>query len=252
MAETFHLVQEKNVALVSCKLRKRPFECHPEGRMRSRCPRLGAPRLLGIVARNFLLAPPATPSVVAGVNQDPVRPRYEARLAPKAGNAPLHLQEGLLYGILGVNGIAKDIPRQVLHARAMHGVEALVSAQVSGPAPGSQCGILTLGIHSGRTGAAGKWLGRFHSRPPFARQGRDSSLPGQRKSHSSHSWLLTYRRPGRGKCHAHASGKPELPNCLFTADYCSGSVGDGKALSRRSLQIVLAADSSSPPVSDLF
>src|SRR5260370_23623607 len=155
--------------------------------MRSRCPRLGAPRLLGIVARNFLLAQPATPSVVAGVNQDPVRPRYEARLAPKAGNATRHLQERLLYGSRGVNGIAKDIPRQVLHARAMHGVEALVSAQVSGPATGSQCGILTLGIHSGRTGAAGKRLGRFHPRPPSAAQRRDSSLPGPPKYPKSHS-----------------------------------------------------------------
>src|SRR5260370_7540978 len=148
MAEPFHLVQQKNVALVSCKLRKRPFECHPEGRMRSRCPRLGAPRLLGIVARNFLLAQPATPSVVAGVNQDPVRPRDEARLAPKAGNAPLHLQEGLLYGILGVNGIAQDIPRQVLHARAMHGVQTLVAPQVSAPAPPNQSAILTLSTHT--------------------------------------------------------------------------------------------------------
>src|SRR5260370_30678188 len=147
--------------------------------MRSRCPRLGAPRLLGIVARNFLLAQPATPSVVAGVNQDPVRPRYEARLAPKAGNAPLHLQEGLLYGILGVNGIAQDIPRQVLHARAMYGVQTLVGARIPGPAPGSQCGIFILGFHSGLARAAGKWLARFHSRPPFARQGADSSLPEQ-------------------------------------------------------------------------
>src|SRR5256886_15306474 len=45
-----------------------------------------------------------------------------------------------------------------------------------------------------------KVLGRFHSRPPFARHGRDSSLPRQRQSHSSHSWLLAYRRPRRMKC----------------------------------------------------
>src|SRR6266481_2656738 len=216
MAETFHLVQEKNVALVSCKLRKRPFECHPEGRMRSWCARLVARRLPGIVARNFLLAQPAAPSVVAGVNQDPVRPRYEARLAPKAGNAPLHLQEGLLYGILGVNGIAQDIPCQVLHARAMHGVQTLVGARIPGPASSSQCGIFILGIHSGRTGAAGKWLGRFHSRPPFARQGRNSNLPGQRKSHSSHSWLLTYRRPGAAKRQAWMPGTHVSTNCLFS------------------------------------
>src|SRR2546430_11387498 len=59
---------------------------------------------------------------------------------------------------------------------------------------------LASGIPDGRTGAASKVLGRFHSRPPFARHGSDARLPRQRQSHSSHSWLLAYRRPRRMKC----------------------------------------------------
>src|SRR6266852_3014363 len=199
MTETFDLIQEKDIALVLSEFGERPLQCHAEGRMRYWRARLGARRLFGIVVRDFLLAQPAAPCVVAGVDQDPVGPGHETRLAAKAGDAALHFQEGFLYGVFGVTGIAKDIPRQVLHSSAMYRVETLVGAQIAGPAGRNQCGIFALGIRDGPVGTDYKVLGRFHSRPPFARQGRDSSLPRQRKSHSSHSWLLTYRRPGGAK-----------------------------------------------------
>src|SRR5260370_27506307 len=144
--------------------------------MRSRRAGLLARRLLGIVVRDFFLAQPAAPRVVAGVDEDPVSPGDETRLAAKAGDAALHFQKRLLYGVFGVDGIAKNIPRQVLHARTMHRIQTLVGAQVAGPAGSGQCGILTQRIHDGWAGAASKVLGRFHSRPPFARPGRDSSL----------------------------------------------------------------------------
>src|SRR6266478_3745369 len=168
--------------------------------MRSRCTGLRPRGLLGIVVSDFLFAPPTAPRVVTGVDQDAVSPSDETGLAAKAGDAALHFQEGLLHGVFGVAWVAKDISRQVLHARAMQGVETVVGAQIAGSARRSQCGILASGIPDGRTGAASKVLGRFHSRPPFARQGRDSSLPRQRQSHSSHAWLLGYRRPRRMKC----------------------------------------------------
>src|SRR2546430_4455832 len=43
-------------------------------------------RLLGIVVRDFFLAQAAAPRVVAGVNQYPVGPGGETRLAAKAGD----------------------------------------------------------------------------------------------------------------------------------------------------------------------
>src|SRR5438132_1299003 len=57
----------------------------------------------------------------------------------------------------------------------------------------------SIGIRELQLAAVGKVLGRFHSSPPFALRGRDSSPPRQRKSHSSHSWLLRYRRPRKAK-----------------------------------------------------
>src|SRR6266481_5842278 len=133
----------------------------------------------------------------------------------KAPDAAMHFQKRLLHRVFGVNGIAKKIPRQVLHARAMRRVQTFVGAQIAGPAGSGQCGILALGIHGGWVGAAGKVLGRFHSRPPFARHGRDSSLPRQRKSHSSHSWLLTYRRPENKERLAEVRFAPVLPSYSF-------------------------------------
>src|SRR6266436_5617160 len=93
MAKTFDLVQEKNIALMVSEFRKRALERHAERRMRSRCARLRPQRFPGIVVRDFFLAQPAAPRVVAGVNQDSVRPRNEARLAPKAGDAALRSEE---------------------------------------------------------------------------------------------------------------------------------------------------------------
>src|SRR5713226_8724925 len=177
--------------------------------MRSRRAGFMARRLLGIVVRDFFFAQPAAPRVVAGVNQDPVSPGDETRLATKAGDASLHFQEGFLHGIFGVYGVTKNIPCQVFHARAMHHIETLVGTQIAAPAGGGQCGVLAQGIYGGPAGAAGKVLGRFHSRPPFARQGRDSSLPRQRKSHSSHSWLPGFRRRGRAERQGEAAVVPE-------------------------------------------
>src|SRR5437016_2714900 len=188
MAETFDLVQEKNIALVLRELGERTLQCHAERGMRYRRAGLIARRLLAIFIGDFFLAPPAAPRVVAGVNQNPIGPSDETRLAAKAGDAALHFQEGLLHGIFSVDGIAKNIPRKILHARAMYRVETLIGAQIAGPAGRGQGGIPAQGIPDGRAGAAAK-IGRFHSRPPFAPRGREFSLPRQRKSHSSHSWL---------------------------------------------------------------
>ena len=199
MAEAFDFVQKKNIALVSSQPLKRSVQGHSQCGMRAWSARLKTRCLLRIVARHFLLAKPAAPRVVAGVDQDPVGPGDETRLAAKTADTALHLQERLLHGVFRVDGIAKNIPRHVLHAHAMHCVETLVSAQITRPAASGQCGILTLGIHDGRAGAAGKVLGRFHSRPSFAQRGRDSSPPRQRKSHSSHPRLLWYRRQRRAK-----------------------------------------------------
>src|SRR5258708_13860595 len=127
MAETFDFVQEKNIALVPSQLLKRSLQRHSKGGMRARSPRLQMRRLLGIVVGDFSLALPAASRVVAGIDQDPVSPGDETRLGAKAGDAALHLQERLLHRILSVGGIAKNIAGQVLHARSVHPVEALVS-----------------------------------------------------------------------------------------------------------------------------
>src|SRR5580658_1063020 len=86
----------------------------------------------------------------------------------------------------------------------MQRIETLVSTQITGPATLRQFGVLggcRGGSSRGRSfaGAACEVFGRFHSHLPFARHGRDSSLPGQRKSHSSHSLLLGYRRRGEAE-----------------------------------------------------
>src|SRR5258707_13365239 len=107
MAETFYLVQQKNIALALSKFRERALQRHAQRRMRSWRARLGAQRLRRIVVRDFPLAHPAAPRVVARVNQDSVRPGDEARLAPETGDAALHLQEGLLHGVFGVRRTAK-------------------------------------------------------------------------------------------------------------------------------------------------
>src|SRR5258708_12481477 len=137
--------------------------------MRSRRARLWPQRLAGIVVRDFFLAQPASPRVVAGVDQDAVGPADKTRLATKAGDAPLHFQEGFLYRIFGIDGTAKNIPRQVLHARAMHRVESLVSAQITGPAGSGQYGVLAQAIHGAPAAPPPKIPGTFHPLPPFPR-----------------------------------------------------------------------------------
>src|SRR5256884_8764079 len=128
------------------------FRSHAQSRMRSRRAGFMARRLLGIVVRDFFLAQAAAPRVVAGVNQYPVGPGGETRLAAKAGDAALHFQKCLLHGVFGVDGIAKNIPRQVLHACTMHGIQTLVGAQITGPAGSGQCGILTRRSEERRVG----------------------------------------------------------------------------------------------------
>src|SRR5205814_4801912 len=174
-------------------------------------------------------AQPTQPRVLTGIDQDAVDPSDETRMAAKAGDAALHFQEGLLHGVFGVAGVAKDISRQVLHARAMQGVETVVGAQIAGSARRGQSGILASGIPDGRTGAASKVLGRFHSRPPFARHGRDSSLPRQRQSHSSHSWLLGYRRPRRVKCQGWLGDAGCNRNLLIVSSLTTPRGGPGGA-----------------------
>jgi hypothetical protein len=131
VAEAFHLVQKKNVALVPRQFFQRALQGHPQCGMCSRRPRLHSRRFLRIVVRDFFLSHPAASRVVARVNQDPVGPGDETRLPAKAGDAALYLQEGFLYGILGVSAAAKNIPSQVPHARAMNRVQPLVSAQIT-------------------------------------------------------------------------------------------------------------------------
>src|SRR5258708_8656271 len=99
--------------------------------MRSRRARLWPQRLAGIVVRDFFLAQPASPRVVAGVDQDAVGPGDKTRLATKAGDAPLHLQEGFLYRVFGIDGIARNIPPHFLHARPILRAQSLVSAQTT-------------------------------------------------------------------------------------------------------------------------
>jgi len=118
----------------------------------------------------------------------------------KPAMAALHFQERLLHGIFGVNGIAKNIPRQGFHARTMHRVETFIGAQIAGPAGSGQCGILARGIRGGRAGAAGN-CSEGSTRVPRSRSVEEIlAFQGQRKSHSSHSWLLGYRRRRRAKC----------------------------------------------------
>src|SRR5258708_38315862 len=107
MAETFDLIQEKNIALVLRKLGERALQRHAKRGMGPRRAGLMTRRFLGIVVRDFFLAQPAAPRVVAGVEQDPVGPGDETRLPAKGGDAALHFQEYLLHGIFGVAGIAK-------------------------------------------------------------------------------------------------------------------------------------------------
>src|SRR6266436_8696440 len=127
MAETFDFVQKKNIALVPSQLLKRSLQRHSKRGMRAGSARLQTRRLFEIVVGDFSLALTAAPRVVAGVNQDPVSPGDKTRLAAKAGDAALHLQKRLLHGVVGVGGTAKNIAGQVLHARSVHPVEALVT-----------------------------------------------------------------------------------------------------------------------------
>src|SRR5260370_3337648 len=127
MAERLDVGEKKKMGLVRSQLLKRAVQRHSKRGMRAGSARLQTRRLLGIVVRDFSLALPAAPRVVAGIDQDPVSPGDETRLGAKAGDAALHLQERLLHRILSVGGIAKNIAGQVLHARSVHPVEALVS-----------------------------------------------------------------------------------------------------------------------------
>src|SRR5260370_11329609 len=84
--------------------------------------------------------------------------------------------------------------------------------------------MFTRGIGAVVLGAAANVLEMFHSRPPFARRGRDSSLPGQRKSHGSHSWLLRYRRPPRPERQASGLLALVATSHLFSLSSCGSTI----------------------------
>src|SRR5215469_7280487 len=135
MTESFHFVQQKNVALVPRQLFERALQCHPQGRMRSRRARLHARCLCRVlVGRHFFFPQPAAPRVIARVDQDPVRPGHKTRLPAKTCNASLHFQECFLHGVFRVRGATQHVPRKVFHPRAVQRVQPLIRAQVSRPA----------------------------------------------------------------------------------------------------------------------
>src|SRR5260370_40919913 len=99
MAKTFDLVQKKAVALVSRKLGECALQRDAQRRMRSGRARLRPACFGGIVVCDFFFAQPASPRVVAGVDQDAVGPGDKTRLTAKAGDAALHLPQGFLDGV---------------------------------------------------------------------------------------------------------------------------------------------------------
>src|SRR6266852_8391863 len=96
--------------------------------MSSRCAGFGARRSLRliIVRRNLFLSQPAAPRVITSVHQNAEGPGNKSRLAAKTGDAALHLQKRFLDRVFGVGGAAENIAREVLHARAVQRIEALV------------------------------------------------------------------------------------------------------------------------------
>src|SRR5882757_10514622 len=130
MAESFDLVQQEDVALMARQFSQGAFKRKPKRGMRDSRARLGTRcgifSLWVVLGCNFFLAQAATARVIAGVHQDAKGPGNEARLPAKTGNAALHFQESLLYGVFGICRAAQNVACKILHARPMQRVEALV------------------------------------------------------------------------------------------------------------------------------
>src|SRR5208283_5136913 len=101
--ESFHLIQQKYIALVLCQLRQRTFQSHPKGRVRTRCARL-RPRngSVHIILHLFFAPHSAPPQVMACVHEYPERPGYECGLPSKTSYTPLDFQECVLHGVFCV------------------------------------------------------------------------------------------------------------------------------------------------------
>src|SRR5258705_12828239 len=69
-----------------------------------------------------------------GYNQDAERPGDKRRLPAKTGDASLDFQEGFLHGVFGIRLRTEKIARQILHARSLPLIEALVALHVSAEA----------------------------------------------------------------------------------------------------------------------
>src|SRR5260221_5609659 len=96
-------------------------------------------------------------------------------------------------------------------------VKALVTLQIAAAAGGRDGRVL--GKFFARPNGFRLPFERFHSLLPVACHRREFMLPGQRKSHSSHDFLLRYRRREQGK---RQGSTPPTSGCLngsFSIEY---------------------------------
>src|SRR5260370_27622225 len=201
VAKPLHFVEQKNIALMARQLGQGALQRQAEGWVRAWGSRLGSwGRILAfIVRRDFFLAQPAAARVVTSVHQDAKGPCDKTRLASKTADASLYLEKRLLHRIFGIGGAAQYVARQILHPCAVQCIETFVGAQITRLARRRQREVF-------RSHNVRRWVRsghlfpeRFHSPLPL-RYGRDSSLPGQRKSHHSHGLLLWNRRQRVARC----------------------------------------------------
>src|SRR5882762_2071205 len=165
----------------------------------------------------------AAAQIVAGVDQDTERPGDKRRLPAKTRDASLDFQEGFLHGVFGIRLRTEKIARQILHARSLPPIEALVALQVSAEA-GRRHGRVLGKFFSDPNGFRFPFE-RFHSPLPVACHRGEFMLPGQRKSHRSHVFLLGYRRWEEGKGLALAANSTGGVTHLFSASYSPESKG---------------------------
>src|SRR5258705_6127591 len=152
-----------------------------------------------------------------GYNQDAERPGDKRRLPAKTGDASLDFQEGFLHGVFGIRLRTKKIARQILHARSLPLIESLVAWQVAAEA--GRCHGRVLGKFFTDPNGFRFPFERFHSPLPVACHRGEFMLPGQRKSHRSHVFLLGYRRWEEGKGLALAANSKGGVTHLFSTSY---------------------------------
>src|SRR5271165_5844214 len=143
VAEPFHLIQQKYIALMLRQCGDGPLQRQPQGRMRTGRARFQRRGILAGVIDDILPAPHAPPShVVASIHQYAKRPGNERRLPAKTINPPLHFQKCFLHRVFRITRRRQQIARQVFHPRALLPVQLLVRVQVAPLARRSQRQIL--------------------------------------------------------------------------------------------------------------